>query len=60
MGYFNGGPDDRTFFLQEGGAEAWRRVIDTDLAGPDDFMEPGREERIEERAYCVRGRSVVF
>lgn len=55
----NGGPDDRTFFLQEGKAEEWRRVVDTSLPGPDDFLESGREERVKERTYRVRGRSVV-
>lgn len=50
---------DRTFLLQEGSAEEWRRVVDTGLPSPHDFLEPGREERVKERTYCVRGRSVV-
>lgn len=55
----NGGPDDHTFFIQEGGAEQWRRVIDTSLPSPDDFLEPRREEPVKERTYRVKGRSVV-
>lgn len=55
----NAGSDDRTFLLQEGEAEEWRRVIDTGLPSPDDFLEPGREEAVKERTYRVMGRSVV-
>lgn len=52
-------PYDRTFLLREGKAEEWRRVIDTNLPSPEDFLDPGREERVKEMAYRVSGRSVV-
>lgn len=55
----NADPDDRTFFVQEGKAEEWRRVIDTGFPSPDDFLEPDREKRLKERTYRVKGRSVV-
>lgn len=55
----NADPYGRTFLMQEGEAENWRRVIDTSLPSPDDFLEPGREESVKEKVYLVKGRSVV-
>jgi glycogen operon protein len=56
----NASPRDRTFFLQEGKAEAWRRVVDTSLPNPEDFLPSGREAIMKEKSYTVKGRSVVI
>jgi len=51
--------EDLHFFIQEGRAEEWRRVIDTALDSPDDFCEPGREAQSALGSYTVKARSVV-
>ena len=51
--------EDLHFFIQEGRAEEWRRVIDTALDSPDDFCEPGREAQSAFGNYTVKARSVV-
>ncbi|MFY9270040.1 MAG: isoamylase [Candidatus Manganitrophaceae bacterium] len=55
----NADPSDCTFFLQEGKAAEWRRVIDTSLPSPEDFLPPGDEAPVKEGTYRVRSRSVV-
>ncbi len=50
---------DLTFTVQEGEARQWRRVIDTSLASPEDFCEPGEEVRLTSQAYVVKARSIV-
>jgi isoamylase len=48
-----------TLRIEEGGAAAWRRVIDTSRPSPDDFRVPGEEARLESTEYQVSARSVV-
>jgi glycogen operon protein len=50
---------DLDFQIQEGSPEAWRRVVDTALAGPNDICEPGRETAIAGVHYTVAARSIV-
>jgi len=45
------------FVIQEGTATQWRRVVDTALAGPDNFVEDG--VALEAATYPVQARSVV-
>jgi len=41
--------------------QAWRRVVDTARASPDDICEVGREESFEDqRCYLLRDRSMVI
>ena len=47
-----------TFTVQEADDRTWKRVIDTGVASPLDFCEPGREVSMESRAYIVGPRSV--
>jgi len=56
----NADAQDQTFFLQERKVEPWRRVVDTSLPSPDDFLETGREAPLGEPAYLMEGRSVVI
>ena len=37
----------------------WKRVIDTNLASPDDIAEPGNEVGIDRATYAVQPRSIV-
>jgi len=48
-----------SFEIQEGEAGRWRRVADTSLDAPDDFLGPGDEAVVEGRQYRVGPRSVV-
>jgi glycogen operon protein len=48
-----------TFHIQEGAANAWRRVVDTSLESPFDFLEPGNESSIQSLQYRVPGRAIV-
>jgi len=48
-----------TFEIQEGAANAWRRVVDTSLDSPLDFLEPGNESPLPSMAYRVPARAVV-
>lgn len=48
-----------TFTVQEADDRTWKRVIDTSVASPLDFCEPGREVSVQSRAYTVGPRSVV-
>jgi isoamylase len=45
------------FHLQEGTAQEWRRIVDTALPSPDDFLDPGLP--LEQLNYRVAPRSVV-
>ncbi len=47
------------FTVQEGPPGTWRRVVDTSLASPSDFREPGREVPLRSGVYVVEPRSVV-
>lgn len=49
--------EDLEFKIQEGGK--WRRVIDTSLESPLDFLDPGNESPLESLRYQVAARSVV-
>lgn len=51
--------EELTFQIQEGAANAWRRVIDTSLESPFDFLEPGNESPLPSLHYRVPGRAVV-
>jgi len=48
-----------TFEIQEGAAREWRRVMDTSMESPRDFLEPGSETPLESLHYPVPGRSIV-
>ena len=48
------------FGICKGQTGQWRRVVDTALASPDDFTEPGCEPAVKEQSYTVQGRSVVI
>jgi isoamylase len=49
--------EDVDFTIQEG--YGWKRVVDTNLSGPQDILEPGHEEPIGDSRYRVKARSVV-
>lgn len=51
--------EDLDFDVQEGTAGEWRRVVDTGLDSPLDFLEPGRERPLPSRHYRVAARSVA-
>jgi isoamylase len=55
----NASDTDKTFRIQHGAADSWRRVVDTSLASPEDIAEPGFEPLIDSLDYLVRARSVV-
>ncbi|MCR4332769.1 MAG: hypothetical protein NUV34_08745, partial [Sulfuricaulis sp.] len=48
-----------TVEIQEGVANAWRRVVDTSLDSPFDFLEPGNENPLPSMEYRVPARTVV-
>jgi isoamylase len=48
-----------TFVVQEGQPTEWLRVVDTSLPSPDDFCEPGTEQRLQSLSYTARPRSTV-
>ena len=51
--------EELTFQIQEGATNAWRRVVDTSLESPFDFLEPGQESPLQSMDYRVPGRTVV-
>lgn len=55
----NGWWEDLEFSIQEGHAEAWRRVVDTGRPSPDDIVEVGRGAQVGTLRYLVTARSVV-
>jgi glycogen operon protein len=52
--------DELPFTVQEGQPHEWRRIVDTNLAAPDDFADPGEEFALREAAYTVAPRSIVI
>ena len=48
-----------TFAFQGEKIQSWRRVIDTSLASPDDFLEVGKERPVTEATYTVQPRSLA-
>jgi len=50
---------DLDFELQEGTPAEWRRVIDTSLDSPLDFLEPGNARPLTSLNYRVAARSIV-
>lgn len=48
-----------TFQIQEGATNEWRRVVDTSLESPFDFLEPGNESLLQSLHYRVPGRAIV-
>jgi isoamylase len=51
---------DLGYSIQEGQAREWKRVVDTSLPSPSDFLEPGQEEVLHNLNYTVKARSVVM
>lgn len=51
--------EELTFEIQEGAMNTWRRVVDTSLDSPFDFLEPGNESPLQSLQYRVPGRAVV-
>lgn len=51
--------EDLDFRVQEGTAGHWRRVIDTSLDSPHDFLELGSERPLPSLHYRVAARSVT-
>ena len=49
--------DELEFQIQEGAPQNWRRIVDTSLASPEDFSEPGMPLR--HSTYNVAPRSIV-
>jgi isoamylase len=56
----NGYWEDLTFHIQEGAADAWRRVVDTSLDSPFDVLEPGNESSVQSLHYPVPARALVI
>jgi isoamylase len=48
-----------TFVVQEGQPGDWYRVVDTGLPSPEDFCEPGKEQRLAGASCKLGPRSVV-
>jgi isoamylase len=56
----NASTSDVVFQVHEGQPGAWRRVVDTALASPDDIRdEPSAALTLKTASYIVQGRSVV-
>ncbi len=51
--------EELTFQIQEGKTKRWRRVIDTSLDSPFDFLQPGHESSLASLQYRVPCRAVV-
>ncbi|OGA39999.1 MAG: glycogen debranching enzyme [Betaproteobacteria bacterium RIFCSPLOWO2_12_FULL_68_19] len=51
--------EDLDFQVQEGTTAEWRRVVDTSLDSPLDFLEPGGENPLQSLRYRVAARSVA-
>jgi glycogen operon protein len=49
--------DELKFEVQEGAAQEWKRIVDTALASPNDFLEHG--ESLGTESYLVAPRSIV-
>ncbi len=50
---------DLVFTIQEGVFDEWHRVADTSLESPNDIVEPGEEEPLQNLHYNVKARSVA-
>ncbi|MBI4443326.1 MAG: glycogen-debranching protein [Acidobacteria bacterium] len=48
-----------SFTVQEGRPEEWKRVVDTYLEGPDDFVDPAAAPPLSSLIYTVQPRAVV-
>jgi isoamylase len=48
-----------TFRIQEGTPKEWKRVVDTSLESPDDFVDPATASALSSTEYLVLPRSVV-
>lgn len=48
------------FNVQEGSAADWRRVVDTRLESPQDFLETDHETALNSLSYRVAARSIVI
>ena len=55
----NGSDRDEIFSIQEPRPGAWRRVLDTGLASPEDFPEPPSGQPIEGRDYRLGARAIA-
>lgn len=55
----NGYWEPLDFTVQDDNGTPWQRVVDTSLATPFDFLEPGTEETLASTRYRLAGRSVV-
>ncbi|MFH1820082.1 glycogen debranching protein [Thiobacillus sp.] len=51
--------EELAFQIQEGTANAWRRVVDTSLESPFDILEPGNESPLQSLHYRVPARAIV-
>jgi isoamylase len=51
--------EDLDFQVPEATSAEWRRVVDTSLESPRDFLEPGGESSLESLHYRVAARSVA-
>lgn len=51
--------EELTFQIQEGAANAWRRVVDSSRESPFDFLEPGNESPLQSLHCRVPGRAVI-
>ncbi len=58
----NGYWEDLEFHVQEGTAEEWKRIVDTALPGPNDFLGdlPDQGVTLERTSYLVAPRSIVM
>ena len=52
--------EELRFEIQEGTASEWRRVVDTNLESPFDFLEPGKENPLQSSHCQVAARAVVI
>lgn len=50
---------DLQFTIQEGQPVEWRRVVDTSLPAPLDFLEPGTEPFLQSLTYVMKTLSIV-
>ena len=55
----NGWREALPFAIQEGSVGTWTRIIDTDLASPQDIVEPAAAPVVSELEYELRPRSIV-
>ncbi|MGD9971695.1 MAG: glycogen-debranching protein [Desulfatirhabdiaceae bacterium] len=55
----NAGLKDLVFVIQEGQADAWRRVVDTGLVSPNDIIGKDDGHPISSLRYLVKSRSIV-